>query len=600
MPLVADKQPSPERDRTGDSARRHPPLMAEALIALPATGQGAPSPAAWSKPGLLARALPEMQGLCGNRAAARLAASSTVRVQRKPTDQHLQALGAAMAAPQVAGAADLMDKLTFLQNVTVGYLSLPATDQDGEEGLDVLSAITTSAREAEAKLIALRAAAADTTSNSGFGVAKAACITLAREAGNHLASIKMRLKGERYTQQVEPATLAALGERRAKYLMITPRPGTREAEATGGSGYPESLPPEQSHTLALPETSRQHGAFSRIAVQGQAAPNVLDVLAVAGNHGGVEALFEQTGAHGLAFSKTYWRDSVVAPLVQKGVQARMIVLDACLTASMVDIFVPLCAPGGKIICSMYSINAKLMTPQVWEQITGADAPRAPAVVTEAAQQMAGRAAELTAEGLADTIRMGSPEDVEALLRQEPTIADLISQMRYLPRIVSALADAAANAAGRARHVDDLLAITQQRPEPGEAEVLLAARVASALGANDPTALASAQAILEEHLAGLLGVRDKQLAELSGLLRPRLTERLQASEAARAPSHLAVYDQATNTLRYDRVYDEPTAPKRIGHSTGTESEREVRQLRGVLNRMVGTMHKQAVSASQLFA
>ena len=546
------------------------------------------------------RSLIDLQRLIGNRAATELLAGPAYparpRLQRKPTQANMVALTSAMSGQEVVAEDDLLAKLRFLQGVLGGYLALDPDEQDGEAGMEVLGPINDVAHECEDLLVKLREARGDNSATSGLGAAKKACEQLVRESGNEQKRLKRELEGKRYTSQVEPATLAALSERRAKYLTITPRPGTEEAEATGGSGYPQDLPPERRHALALPPTSREQGPFSQIAVQGQASPNVLDVLAVAGNHGGVERLFEQSAQGGFAFSKTYWRDSVIGPLVQKGVQARMIVLDACLTASMIDVFKPLCAPGGKIICSMYSINASLMTPEVWATVTGVGATNVSAVVTQEGQKMAGRASEFTAEGLADTIRLGAPDDVEALLKQEPTIAPLISQLRYLPKMISALEDAVRQPAQKETIADEVLDITSKVPAPDEPEVVLAAMLGSAILAGD---FAKAQSLLEARLRDVVGVQDQQLAELVVAFRPAVTEQIKLSDAAKAPSHLAVYDQATNTLRYDEMYDQPNASARIQHSTGAESAKEVRQLRGVLARIANEVKSQPVPASDLF-
>src|SRR5664279_4075228 len=106
-----------------------------------------------------------------------------------------------------------------------------------------------------------------------------------------------------------------------------------------------------------------------------------------GGHGGVNATFEPDSLQESAFSKDYWKNTVVAPLAAKGVKADLIVLDACLTASMIDAFAPLCSARGKIIASMYSINQKVMTPEIWAEVLGKASVERPAIIERRAQEV---------------------------------------------------------------------------------------------------------------------------------------------------------------------------------------------------------------------
>src|SRR5664279_3139173 len=120
--------------------------------------------------------------------------------------------------------------------------------------------------------------------------------------------------------------------------MITPRPGTREALGAGQL-YPDTVSAADRMQLALPAGKTGAAPFTNLTLTG-ARPPVLDVLAIGGGHGGVNATFEPDNLQEAAFSKDYWKQTVVAPLVAKGVKADLIVLDACLTASMIDAFAP--------------------------------------------------------------------------------------------------------------------------------------------------------------------------------------------------------------------------------------------------------------------
>ena len=138
--------------------------------------------------------------------------------------------------------------------------------------------------------------------------------------------------------------------------------------------------------LALPASKSGAAPFTKLTLTG-AQPPVLDVLAIGGGHGGVNATFEPDSLQESAFSKDYWKNTVVAPLAAKGVKADLIVLDACLTASMIDAFAPLCSARGKIIASMYSINQKVMTPEIWAEVLGKASAERPAIIERRAQEV---------------------------------------------------------------------------------------------------------------------------------------------------------------------------------------------------------------------
>src|SRR5664280_3008325 len=79
--------------------------------------------------------------------------------------------------------------------------------------------------------------------------------------------------------------------------------------------------------------------------------------------------------------------SAFTPLAAKGVKADLIVLDACLTASMIDAFAPLCPARRKSIASMYSINQKVMTPEIWAEVLGKASVERPAIIERRAQEV---------------------------------------------------------------------------------------------------------------------------------------------------------------------------------------------------------------------
>jgi hypothetical protein len=146
-----------------------------------------------------------------------------------------------------------------------------------------------------------------------------------------------------------------------RYLNVTPTPGTSEALSTGSTGkYDSSIPVAEQYRVGVPEDEQQD---LDIAVDG--GGGVMDLLVVSGGHGGVGAMFETKG--GGHFSEDWWAKQVNI-LAGKNVSAKLIVLDACLTASVAHAFVPLLAPHGKIIGYVHSIPQMVMTDQIWKEV----------------------------------------------------------------------------------------------------------------------------------------------------------------------------------------------------------------------------------------
>lgn len=242
--------------------------------------------------------------------------------------------------------------------------------------------------------------------------------------------------------------------------------------------------------LALPPTSKGPSPFKGIAITGTKAPQ-LEVLAIGGGHGGVKALFEQVGWSNGVFSATYWRDEVVKPLASTGVRAKLIVLDACLTASMFDVFAPLLAPKGRIIGSMYSINGRLMTPEVWAEIFDAESKASDVteIVERRGRELAASAPAAAAAAMVDSLRSMQGPQIMEILNREPSIAPIVSKLRYLPKISDKLAAylRAKSDARREECLIELRNIANDTPPPDTAEADLVEIVVSLLEGADTRA-----------------------------------------------------------------------------------------------------------------
>jgi hypothetical protein len=177
--------------------------------------------------------------------------------------------------------------------------------------------------------------------------------------GEVLTSLSREADLVRYSVQ-RAATTAAFATGVPRYLNISPKPGGREALATGDEGrYAPTVPLEQQFRAGAP--TDPHGGLD-IEITGPGG--VIDLLVVSGGHGGVGALFESDSGH----LQLAWWATQVERLVAANVKAKLIVLDACLTASMVPAFAPLLEDGGKIVSYVHSIPEMTMTDKVWNAV----------------------------------------------------------------------------------------------------------------------------------------------------------------------------------------------------------------------------------------
>jgi hypothetical protein len=147
----------------------------------------------------------------------------------------------------------------------------------------------------------------------------------------------------------EKNTMEKLKQGKGEYLWVQSPEGP---QALGDeTHFPPNVDPHQlrikhNDKIKVPQTPGQ----------------VLDILVVAGGHGAVGALF------GFARDIDWWRTNVVMPLVEAGVKAKCIVIDACHGASMVQAFAPLCSGPGALIIGNTIEGGVLITPDVWARL----------------------------------------------------------------------------------------------------------------------------------------------------------------------------------------------------------------------------------------
>jgi hypothetical protein len=245
-----------------------------------------------------------------------------------------------------------------------------------------------------------------------------------RETGNALIEMATRA----VLPEVENPAIAALRAGRAHHLMIS-----SDSQAVGpGGDYPASYHASQMALKVMLTDNRQ--ALRKALTLPAPPPLVdrsLDLLVINQGHGDIGNF-----AH---WTSDQLRQNLVKPLVDSGVRANIIVLDFCLSASLLDCFMELCAPDGVMISNVYSISEVVMTTAVWGLIEPALAARNVSAIRDIldARQRT-MSADLTGFANLETVRQWSEEQTSRYLARNAFDADPISIIRYLPEIASAL------------------------------------------------------------------------------------------------------------------------------------------------------------------
>ena len=103
----------------------------------------------------------------------------------------------------------------------------------------------------------------------------------------------------------------------------------------------------------------------------------VDLLVISGGHGGPGLMFQEDAPSTAAFSEEWW-STTVAQMISLGITAKVIILDACYSASMIDAFKPL---GGIVVGFIPMGASPTITPEMWEQIYSSDANLAKSLIT---------------------------------------------------------------------------------------------------------------------------------------------------------------------------------------------------------------------------
>lgn len=358
-----------------------------------------------------------------------------------------------------------------------------------------------------------------------------------------------------------PATLKAIADGNCHYLLISSAQG---ANSRAGS-YPDTYAAGEQFLIRVPTAA---GTWKVAIPAGAGADRVLNLLVVNQGHGDI-------GTFG-NFSAAEIKSKIVDPLVAAHVTASTIVLDFCLSATLVATFEPLLAAGGRIISTMYSAPAIVVTNELLgtekAHLAGRDQARIDAAIDARLTQLtAANTAYTNMQILRDPAPAGDAYVGEIAGRDAPS-ADRASAIRYLSQIVGAVTVNGAAAAAPSVAMQGQLVAVKTTAELGPNEVTVVAPVPD-LGTDFTamqfgTVLTRLRARLLQVLtdgaynigrdAGALGavptvgnnslwslIAANQEAVLRGA--PGLTK---------LPSIFAVYAKATTRLSLDAVYTAP--------------------------------------------
>lgn len=225
-----------------------------------------------------------------------------------------------------------------------------------------------------------------------------------------------------------------------------------------GERYPASYYPDTAYEVTL--TANREALRRQLTFGGPPMTRTLDLLVInrgAGDIGG----FAGWDSHDLT-------EYLVEPLVASGVSANFILLDFGVSASLIETFAPLVAPGGDIVSTLYGIPDVVMSTALWTTIQPALLRRDGVAIEQALTARSRQITHsLTGSVHLEEVRNGASEDqIAAHILIHPDDRDPISIIRYLPRIAELLA---ADADLGAEAIHSALLTIKMMPSLGYAE-----------------------------------------------------------------------------------------------------------------------------------
>jgi hypothetical protein len=360
-----------------------------------------------------------------------------------------------------------------------------------------------------------------------------------------------------------------------------------------GAAYPASYEPDSAFMVSL--TPNREALRDDLTWPAGA---ILDLLVINQGHGGIGSFAHWSAGELDAY--------LVRPLLESGVRANIIVLDFCVSASLLPTFAPLCAPGGILVSSLYSISAVIVTTDFWSDIRKDLAAGNSDRIRQKLFDRASRIARAyTGEANIDVVRAWSEGKTAKYLSTHHGDFDPISIIRYLPKIANILKERL-DLAERGRQLR--IVQTLSNLGPYERAVLdpmppwPTRFTAEMLAAVEAAFSARLTAILVQPQYGLrLDTAGKDVFGEDGLWSMYIDHRAQIMALARGlpvcPTCFAIWNEETGALQVDSELGQDPIGKvaarqlrRVEEEAPRDAVAIIGQLRGTATVPIIDMHR----------
>jgi hypothetical protein len=239
-----------------------------------------------------------------------------------------------------------------------------------------------------------------------------------------------------------PALAVTNAQSLPNYLMLS---STENANGKNGC-YPDGFNQDEK---VLVSVGPDRAAIEQ-ELTGKALDTVLDLLVLNQGHGDhhLFSTHQWTGEH--------LKNHIVIPLMRRNIKANIIVLDFCLSASVLPAFTDLCTDNGRIIGNLYSTTSIIVDTAMWDTtIADLKSRNSGNVFNHLLQRMKKMTALSTGLSNDEPIRRQLNEQAikELLKNATPLTKEIVSIIRYLHKIYDIYDEQEQNAAQRQRAID---------------------------------------------------------------------------------------------------------------------------------------------------
>ncbi|MEA3062534.1 MAG: hypothetical protein QOJ94_2315 [Sphingomonadales bacterium] len=192
--------------------------------------------------------------------------------------------------------------------------------------------------------------------------------------------------------------------------------------------------------------------------------------------------------------------NLVAPMVASGIRANILILDFCLSASLLPAMAPLCAPGGMIVSALYSVSDVVMTSAFWSEIKpNLDMGNIGGLRGQVMDRLRRMAAELTGFANLRTVQGWTEAETMKEINANPNDREFLSIARYLPSLALSLS----NATLTLPQLYAQLKAVKDKPALGFAEQQILAALPNAAAAFDAAERSGIETQFSERLYEIL-------------------------------------------------------------------------------------------------